>query len=62
MIAGQKALARRILVATRPQVVAFVGVSIYRRFFGVAQGEGAGGQAEEILGARRFRAAEIRAG
>ena len=49
---------RRILAAkikrVRPRVVAFVGVTIYRRFFGVAQGEGAGAKDEEIFGARVF--------
>src|SRR6202050_3072553 len=53
IIEGQKALARRIR-RVQPQVVAFVGVSIYRRFFSVTQGEGAGAKAEEIFGARVF--------
>jgi TDG/mug DNA glycosylase family protein len=53
MIEGQKLLARKIR-RVQPQVVAFVGVSIYRRFFGVAQGEGAGAKAETISGARVF--------
>ncbi len=53
MIEGQKALARRIR-RLQPQVVAFVGVSIYRRFFGVTKGDGAGAKAEEIFGARVF--------
>src|SRR5271156_2264730 len=51
MIEGQKALARRIR-RVQPQVVAFVGVSIYRRFFGVAHGDGAGAKREEVFGAR----------
>jgi len=53
MIEGQKLLARKIR-RVRPRVVAFVGVSIYRRYFGVAQGEGAGAKEEEIFGARVF--------
>jgi len=53
MIAGQQILARKIQ-RVRPRVVAFVGVSIYRRFFGVMQGEGAGAKHEEIFGARVF--------
>jgi TDG/mug DNA glycosylase family protein len=53
MIAGQRALARKIR-RVQPRVVAFVGVSIYRRFFGIAQGAGAGPKQEEIFGARVF--------
>ena len=53
LIEGQKALARRIR-RVQPQVVAFVGVSIYRRFFGVAHGDGAGAKSEKIFGARVF--------
>jgi len=53
MIAGQRMLARKIR-RVRPRVVAFVGVSIYRRFFAVAQGEGAGPKDERIFGARVF--------
>ncbi len=53
MIAGQRILARKIR-RIQPRVVAFVGVSIYRRFFGVAQGEGAGAKDETISGARVF--------
>ncbi|HLX05817.1 MAG TPA: mismatch-specific DNA-glycosylase [Candidatus Binatus sp.] len=53
MIAGRELLARRIR-RVQPRVVAFVGVSIYRRFFGVAQGEGAGPKEEQIFGARVF--------
>jgi TDG/mug DNA glycosylase family protein len=53
MVEGQKALARRIR-RVQPQVVAFVGVSIYRRFFGVAHGDGAGAKSEKIFGARVF--------
>jgi TDG/mug DNA glycosylase family protein len=50
---GQKLLAQKIR-RLRPRVVAFVGVSIYRRFFGVVQGEGAGAKEETINGARVF--------
>ena len=53
MIAGREALARKIR-RVHPRVVAFVGVSIYRRFFGVAQGDGAGPKKEQIFGARVF--------
>jgi TDG/mug DNA glycosylase family protein len=53
MIAGQRILARKIQ-RIQPRVVAFVGVSIYRRFFGVTQGEGAGAKDETIFGARVF--------
>jgi TDG/mug DNA glycosylase family protein len=55
MIAGQRILARKIR-RVRPRVVAFVGVSIYRRFFAVAvaQGAGAGPKDERIFGARVF--------
>jgi double-stranded uracil-DNA glycosylase len=53
MIEGQRTLAGKIK-RVQPRVVAFVGVTIYRRFFGVAQGEGAGAKDEEIFGARVF--------
>ena len=53
MIEGQKLLARKIR-RVRPRVVAFVGVSIYRRFFGIAHGEGAGAKEEQIFDARVF--------
>jgi double-stranded uracil-DNA glycosylase len=53
MIAGREALSRKIR-RVRPLVVAFVGVSIYRRFFGIAHGDGAGPKAEQIFGARVF--------
>lgn len=38
----------------RPRVVAFVGVTIYRSFFGVTDGEGPGLKEERIAGARVF--------
>jgi double-stranded uracil-DNA glycosylase len=53
IIAGRRVLARKIR-RVRPRVVAFVGVSIYRGFFGVVRGEGAGAKDEEIFGARVF--------
>jgi TDG/mug DNA glycosylase family protein len=53
MIAGQRALARKIR-RVRPKVVAFVGVSIYRRYFAVADGQGPGLKDEQISGARVF--------
>ena len=53
MIAGRDRLARKIK-RVQPRVVAFVGVSIYRRFFGIAQGAGAGPKEETICGARVF--------
>jgi double-stranded uracil-DNA glycosylase len=53
LIAGQQLLARKIQ-RVRPRVVAFVGVSIYRRYFGVAQGDGAGPKEDRIFGARVF--------
>ena len=53
MFVGQRLLAGKIR-RLRPRVVAFVGVSIYRRFFGIAQGAGAGAKEQEIFGARVF--------
>jgi TDG/mug DNA glycosylase family protein len=53
MIAGRRVLARKIR-RVQPRVVAFVGVSIYRGFFHIAQGEGAGAKDEQIHGARVF--------
>ena len=53
MIAGRETLSRKIR-RVQPLVVALVGVSIYRRFFGMAQGDGAGPKAEQIFGARVF--------
>jgi double-stranded uracil-DNA glycosylase len=38
----------------RPRVVAFVGVTIYRSFFGVSDGVGPGLKEERIAGARVF--------
>ena len=53
MIAGQLVLARKIK-RVRPRVVAFVGVGIYRSFFEIAHGDGAGAKEETISGARVF--------
>ena len=53
MIAGQKVLARKIR-RIRPRVVAFVGVSIYRRFFGVERERVPALKEERIFGARVF--------
>jgi TDG/mug DNA glycosylase family protein len=50
---GHKLLERKI-GRVRPRVVAFVGVTIYRSFFGVSDGEGAGPKDERICGARVF--------
>lgn len=51
--AGLRTLARKIR-RVHPKVVAFVGVSIYRRFFAVADGRGPGKKHERIFGARVF--------
>jgi len=53
MVAGQRVLARKIK-RVQPRVVAFVGVSIYRRYFGIAQGDGAGPKEERIGSTRVF--------
>jgi TDG/mug DNA glycosylase family protein len=50
---GRKALARKI-GRVRPEVVAFVGVSIYRLFFGKGASGGAGPKPEKISGASVF--------
>jgi TDG/mug DNA glycosylase family protein len=50
---GKKALARKI-GRVRPEVVAFVGISIYRLFFGKAASGGAGLKPEKISGASVF--------
>lgn len=51
MVEGQRVLALKIK-RIQPKVVAFVGVSIYRRYFGIAQGDGAGPK-EELIGSAR---------
>jgi double-stranded uracil-DNA glycosylase len=50
---GKRVLARKIS-GLKPEVVAFVGISIYRTFFGRAGSAGAGAKPEEILGAHVF--------
>ena len=51
--AGRRLLARKIGRA-RPAVVAFVGVTVYRRFFGPGAAGGAGPKPERIGAARVF--------
>ncbi len=50
---GERALTRKIL-KLEPRVVAFVGISIYRRYFGPPASGGAGAKPETIGGARVF--------
>src|SRR5204863_6953092 len=50
---GRAALARKI-ARWRPGVVAFVGVSVYRAYFGVTGGPGPGAKTETVAGARVF--------
>ena len=50
---GHNLLERKIR-RVRPQVVAFVGVTIYRSFFGVSDGIGAGPKDDRIGSARVF--------
>jgi TDG/mug DNA glycosylase family protein len=50
---GRAALAKLIL-RTKPSVVAFVGVTVYREFFGHKASGGAGAKPERIDGARVF--------
>ena len=50
---GHEALARKI-AAWRPAVVALVGISLYRTYFGAAAGPGPGAKRETISGARVF--------
>lgn len=50
---GRRVLARKI-ARWRPAVVAFVGVSLYRVFFGVSGGPGPGAKRETVAGARVF--------
>ena len=49
-------MSRRVLVnfRVRPEVVAFVGISIYRLFFGKGASGGAGLKPEKISGASVF--------
>lgn len=50
---GVRALSQKI-ERLRPSVVAFVGLSIYQSFFGLAHSGGAGEKTERIAGARVF--------
>ncbi len=50
---GKTAVARKIQ-RLHPEVVAFVGVTIYRSFFGKSASAGAGPKPEKIFGARVF--------
>ncbi len=49
-----KTVLKRKIGRLRPAVVAFVGITIYRQFFGPPAGGGAGPKAETIAGARVF--------
>jgi TDG/mug DNA glycosylase family protein len=51
--AGRVALAR-LIARVRPRVVAFVGSTVYRGFFGARAGGGVGPKPERISGARVF--------
>ncbi len=53
-IARGKATVARKIRRLRPEVVAFVGVTIYRSFFGRSASAGAGPKPEKIHGARVF--------
>jgi double-stranded uracil-DNA glycosylase len=53
IVAGKAILARKIK-RIAPEVVAFVGLSIYRDFFGKGASAGAGAKEEIIAGARVF--------
>jgi len=53
IVAGKAILARKIR-RVAPEVVAFVGLSIYRDFFGKSGSPGAGAKEEVISGARVF--------
>jgi TDG/mug DNA glycosylase family protein len=50
---GRVILAKKVAI-WRPAVVAFVGVSLYRFYFGVPAGPGPGEKPERIAGARVF--------
>jgi TDG/mug DNA glycosylase family protein len=51
--AGRRALARKI-ARLRPEVVAFVGLTLYQQYFRHARSGGAGEKPERIAGARVF--------
>jgi double-stranded uracil-DNA glycosylase len=53
MEAGRRALARKC-ARLQPQVVAFVGLSLYQVYFGHPRSGGAGSKPERIAGARVF--------
>ncbi len=53
IVAGKALLAKKI-TRVRPEVVAFVGLSIYRDYFGKTGSPGAGAKDEVISGARVF--------
>ncbi|MGO9451896.1 MAG: mismatch-specific DNA-glycosylase [Candidatus Binataceae bacterium] len=53
MARGRTLLARKIKRVS-PRIVAFVGISIYRHYFRVAAGDGAGAKPETIADARVF--------
>ena len=53
IVAGKRVLARKIQ-RIDPEVVAFVGLSIYRDFFGRTASPGAGAKEDAITGARVF--------
>jgi double-stranded uracil-DNA glycosylase len=53
IVAGKRILAKKIQ-RVRPEVVAFVGLSIYRDFVGKTASPGAGAKDEVISGARVF--------
>jgi TDG/mug DNA glycosylase family protein len=53
IVAGKSILAKKIQ-RVGPEVVAFVGLSIYRDFFGKTASPGAGAKVEVISGARVF--------
>ena len=53
LVRGRATLARKI-ARWRPGVVAFVGVSLYRSYFDVAEGPGPGAKRETVAGARVF--------
>src|ERR687891_1689636 len=53
MARGRRVLARKI-ARLKPAVVAFVGLTLYQRYFGLPQSGGAGPKEERISGARVF--------
>ncbi len=53
-MARGRTLLKRKIVRVDPEIVAFVGISIYRHFFRVAAGDGPGAKPERIDDARVF--------